>query len=341
MFRTLLLHSALASASLLGAAELRLSLFTPAQGDAATFRKLVNSSVIGAPAGQLERLKSALSQAEPKATPPVSLLTDSLAGRRVESGRSGNLNTLAFTDPAERRLRILVWNTGSTRGFAELVIPDAGRFFGSGRVDMRMKLLTTEEEEKQPSTDRGDYAILEGGLNLGIPLPPDSAALLELAPAGKLPADEADTETARPAGTQDVPPPAGARNEFSDPDFRHQRGPGMNGSVYVQFDAGRLLPEGGISIDADHPLAMRVLRVQGSGRFHSFFDARSGQGAEVILTVNFMQRQKFLAVRKQKASPGAEWKKFSASWPIPAGTTHVNCTIQGGPAEIKGLGIIK
>lgn len=63
---------------------------------------------------------------------------------------------------------------------------DAGRFFGSKRVDLRLKLLTTDEKEKQPSTDRGDHAILDGALNFGIPLPPESAALLELAPPDSL-----------------------------------------------------------------------------------------------------------------------------------------------------------
>ena len=181
MLRLLLLSFCSSAAILLPAAELRIALFTPAQGDAAAFRKLVNSSVIGAPAGQLERLKAALSEAKPQPTPPVTLLTDGLKGKRVESGRSGNLNTLAFADPAKRQLQILVWNTGSTRGFAELVMADAGRFFGSKRVDLRLKLLTTDEKEKQPSTDRGDHAILDGALNFGIPLPPESAALLELA----------------------------------------------------------------------------------------------------------------------------------------------------------------
>ena len=147
------------------AEELHVSVFTPAQGDAAAFRKLVASSVISAPAGQLERLKGAFVLTKPKATPPVSLLTDSLAGKRVESGHCGNLNTLAFTDSSVRRLQILVWNTGSTRNFAELVIPDAGRFFGKERVDMRLKLLTTDESEEQPSTNRGDYAILNGALS--------------------------------------------------------------------------------------------------------------------------------------------------------------------------------
>lgn len=98
MLRLLLLSFCSSAAILLPAAELRIALFTPAQGDAAAFRKLVNSSVIGAPAGQLERLKAALSEAKPQPTPPVTLLTDGLKGKRVESGRSGNLNTLAFAD---------------------------------------------------------------------------------------------------------------------------------------------------------------------------------------------------------------------------------------------------
>lgn len=49
MLRLLLLSFCSSAAVLLSAAELRIALFTPAQGDAAAFRKLVNSSVIGAP----------------------------------------------------------------------------------------------------------------------------------------------------------------------------------------------------------------------------------------------------------------------------------------------------
>ena len=328
----------------LGAAELRVSVFTPARGDAAAFRKLVASSVIGAPAGQLERLKGAFVLAKPKATPPVSLLTDSLAGKRVESGRSGNLNTLAFTDSSARKLQILVWNTGSTRNFAELVIPDAGRFFGKERVDMRLKLLTTDESEEQPSTNRGDYAILNGALNLGVPLPPESAALVELAPAGQLPADAAagdDAAHVRDARTEaPVPPPERARNELNDPDFRRQRKSGMNGGVYVQFQENRFPRDGGISIDPDHPLAMRYLLMQSSGNIHVSFDARSRVKGKLTMRVNFMQRQKYLSIRKLEAAPGAVWQTFSASYPIPAGTTHVNCTIEGGPADVKGLGLV-
>lgn len=87
---------------------------------------------------------------------------------------------------------------------------DAGRFFGSKRVDLRLKLLTTDEKEKQPSTDRGDHAILDGALNFGIPLPPESAALLELAPSGQLEPDEtapavsAETGPGRPPNCRPV-----------------------------------------------------------------------------------------------------------------------------------------
>ncbi len=342
MLRLLLLSFCSSAAILLPAAELRIALFTPAQGDAAAFRKLVNSSVIGAPAGQLERLKAALSEAKPQPTPPVTLLTDGLKGKRVESGRSGNLNTLAFADPAKRQLQILVWNTGSTRGFAELVMADAGRFFGSKRVDLRLKLLTTDEKEKQPSTDRGDHAILDGALNFGIPLPPESAALLELAPSGQLEPDETAPAVSAETDRKAAELPPGARNEFADPHFLRHRTTGMNGGVYVQF-LGEFCPVsgGGLRIDAGRSLALRVLRVQGSGRFYAYYEARATESVKLVLEVNFMQRQKLLARRKLVAEPGREWQRHMGSYPIPAGTTHVNCTLTGGPAEVRGLGITK
>ena len=103
------------------AAELRISVFTSAPGEAATFRELVSSSRAGTPAEQLEQLKGALLQAKPRAAAPISLLTDSLTGKRVESGCDGTLNTLAFADSVTRRLQILVWNSGQERSFAEVL----------------------------------------------------------------------------------------------------------------------------------------------------------------------------------------------------------------------------
>ena len=116
----------------------------------------------------------------------------------------------------------------------------------------------------------------------------------------------------------------------------------MNGGVYVQFQ-GEFCPVsgGGLRIDAGRSLALRVLRVQGSGRFYAYYEARATESVKLVLEVNFMQRQKLLARRKLVAEPGREWQRHMGSYPIPAGTTHVNCTLTGGPAEVRGLGITK
>ena len=298
------------------AAELRISVFTSAPGEAATFRELVSSSRAGTPAEQLEQLKGALLQAKPRAAAPISLLTDSLTGKRVESGCDGTLNTLAFADSVTRRLQILVWNSGQERSFAELNIPDAGRFFDSDRVDMRQKRLGADGSSRA-AIDRGNYAVSDSGVSFGVPLPPGAAALVELAPPGKL--SDAEAESA---------PPTPARLGLA---------PGI---LSLRTGEGQL-SAGAIIVTADHPLPMRyLLHRPGSGKLQIRFDARSRAKGELELTVNFMQRQKFLSVRKLKAAPGAEWRTFSETYPIPAGTTHVNCTMEGGPAEVKGLGIV-
>lgn len=309
---------AFAAALPLFAEELHVSALTPAPGDAAAFRKLVSSPAVGTPAAELERLKGALLQAKTPATEPISLLTDSLTGKRVESEQAGTLNTLAFADSVTRQLQILVWNAGSERSFAELNIPDAGRFFDSERVDMRQKRLLTDESSRVV-IDRGNYAVSDSGLSFGVPLPPGAAALIELAPPGKLSDAEAEsTPTPRTPARSGLAP----------------------GILSLRTGDGQL-PEGVIIVTADHPLPMRYLpRRPGTGKLQIRFDARSRTEGELELTVNFMQRQKFLSVRKLKAAPGAEWQTFSETYPIPAGTTHVNCTMKGGPAEVTGIGMV-
>lgn len=86
----------------------------------------------------------------------------------------------------------------------------------------------------------------------------------------------------------------------------------MNGGVYVQFQ-GEFCPVsgGGLRIDAGRSLALRVLRVQGSGRFYAYYEARATESVKLVLEVNFMQRQKLLARRKLVAEPAGSG---SAMW---------------------------
>jgi len=92
-------------------------------------------------------------------------------------------------------------------------------------------------------------------------------------------------------------------------------------------------------IDTDRTLTLRIPGVPGSGHLRIGFETRAESPAPVTLEVSFMRRQRFLAVRKFTVTAGTEWKPYSERYPIPAGTTHVNCKVSGGPAEIRSLGL--
>lgn len=161
----------------LAAAELRVAPFTPGPGNAAVFRKLLGESA-ETPAGRLERLKPVFAKAKPEKV-TLSQLTAKLEGKQVESSRSGTVNSLAFAVPEKRKIQLLVWNSGSKSDDATLTVTDADRFFGTKQVSLHSRILTVQRDLNVTEKRR---KIGGSALTFKVPLPPGSAALVELLP---------------------------------------------------------------------------------------------------------------------------------------------------------------
>jgi len=171
----------------LAAAELDVAPFKPAPGDAAAFRNLAGGTADETPAARLDRLKTAFDGKKPE-KPSLLPLLDRLEGGRIESGRAGNVNSVAFADPEKRRIQLLLWNSGGAPDFARLKVSDAERFFGAARMDRALR-LPDPASGTPPETVHEKLTVADGTLTFEVGLPPGAAALVELLPDGT----EADT----------------------------------------------------------------------------------------------------------------------------------------------------
>ncbi|MBS1370215.1 MAG: hypothetical protein HPZ91_09710 [Lentisphaeria bacterium] len=308
----------------------------------------------------------AYGKAYPKAAYNLFRMVSMLNGTRVESTRSGAVNSFAAAEPAAKTLRILAWNFGARipengppvetaiAATPEIMVSRAAEFFGTARVKMTRYLLSrdtgnayqvwkgggalADENTVLPVSDRGEFSILNNELRFGLGFPPNSVSLIELEGAGEGPADAAvrpaavsPRETPRAEEAAELP-----GNLFADPGFLRQSGSGKNGAVYV--NAGKELARlagGGIRIDGAHSLTMQAPKPERKEIRFSVEARGAESGGPLLLQINCMAGKRLISSHPRQVRPDAEWKPFRLSVPVPEECTHAFLLVSGGPAELR------
>lgn len=315
----------------------------------------------------------ACGKAWPKAAFHLFRMVSALEGRRVESTRSGTLNSFAAADPATGKLRILVWNFGAripenglpletaAAETAAVTIIDAGKFFGSDKIRMSRRLISrdtgnacqiwrdgkslTAENTALPVTDTGEFQLLGNDLQFGLLFPSNSVGLIELerVDGASLPPPAAVEKPAplpEKAKTPQLPPtaPSAVQNAFADPDFLRQTASGKNGTVYVNAEGGlERLPEGGIRIDSAHRLTMQPQTPKPGETIVFGLNVRGNAESVLTLQINFMSAKKMLSSPRRQVRLTSDWQPGELTATVPAECDRIFLLLSGGPAEVKGL----